>query len=718
MGLGNLRIFAFRLVVGLVTFAPVVSLSDTPDKPSTARYLDTSDGLDWAGYGRTYGQQYYSPLSQISEATVGRLGLAWSMDLEPLKNSATQPIAVDGVLYFATGLSVVNAVDAANGKLLWRYDPQAAEHAGLNLRHIWGVRGIAWWQGKIYTGTPDGRLIAIDARSGRPVWSVQTFDKDDPAYISGAPRVFDGKVLIGFAGEVGITRGYVTAYDADTGKKLWRFYTVPGNRAKGFENSAMEMAAKTWAGEWWKFGGGGAVWDGITYDPETDTVYIGTAGGYPSNRRVRSRDQGDNLFVTSIIALDGKTGTYKWHYQEDPGETWDYDSVNEIQLANLSIAGKARKVLMHAPKDGFFYVIDRITGELISAQPYAKVTWASGIDLKTGRPIENPDVRYRGLSEAEIWPSGIGAHSWMPMAYSPKTRLVYIPKIEFGLRYSDRGIDLTHWQAPTDRSDQFAITFDTLPGRENPIGALIAWDPVQQKAVWSVSHPTMYNSGLLATGGNLVFQGTIDGVFKAYAAASGRDLWSFFAQAPLIATPISYTANGEQYITVLTGLGMGIAAAAGANGRAEKYGLDARSQARRVLTFKVDGKAQLPEFRNAPLPPIADPELKQDTPKAKAGQAMFQRHCSKCHGPSAIGVIQAPDLRRSGVVLSAEAFEKIVRDGGLVPSGMPAFEELTDEQLEHLRYYLRTQARALHDNATSEPANRTSRLNNRSSSSH
>jgi quinohemoprotein ethanol dehydrogenase len=680
--------------------------SASPDMASTARYLDSSDGRDWPGYGRTFGQDHYSPLAQIDQSNVTNLGLAWSMDLGQ-ENSATQPIEVDGVLYFATGLSVVQAVAAVSGKLLWRYDPKAAEKAGLNLRLAWGVRGIAWWNGKVYTGTQDGRLIAIDAKSGQLVWSVQTFPHDYPAHINGAPRVFNGKVIVGYASTTGATRGYVTTYDAETGKKLWRFYTVPGNPKDGFENKAMEMAAKTWAGHWWKFGGGADVWNATAYDAETDTVYIGTGSAYPWNRRARSADQGDNLFVASIVALDGNTGAYRWHYQVSPGDTWDHDATMDIELADLIIDGKPRKVLLQAPKNGFFYVIDRITGQFISAQPYAKVTWASCIDAKSGRPVEMPGARYPNGTTADIWPSGIGAHSWMPMAYSPKSRLAYIPVVEYGGPLSDKNIDLLNWRPPTDRAVEGALgggseNSETANGSRAMIakdipGQLVAWNPVTQKAMWKVPHPTYLNGGVLATGGDLVFQGTVDGTIKAYAASTGKVLWSFAAQAPLIGTPISYAVNGHQYVTVLTGLGMGIVAAAGLMGeRVEHYGIDPRSQARRALTFAMGGNNTLPPAAVPPAPPN-DPAFKPDLASAAAGQAVYSRHCATCHGYAVIASIQGPDLRRSSIPLVAEAFASIVRDGALIPKGMPDFGELSDAQLAGLRQYIRTEAQRLRD---------------------
>lgn len=566
----------------------------------------------------------------------------------------------------------------------------------------WGSRGIAWWNGKIYTGTQDGRLIAIDAKSGTPVWSVQTFEKNAAAYITGAPRVFDGKVIIGYAGETGKFRGYVTTYDAETGKLLWRFYTVPGDPAQGFENQAMRMAAKTWEGPWWKSGGGGAVWNAFAYDAQTRTIFFGTGEGYPKNRRARSQDKGDNLFTSSIVALDGKTGAYKWHYQLNPGDTWDYDATMDIELADLTIGGKPRKVLMQAPKNGFFYVIDRVTGQLIGADPYVKVTWASRIDLKTGRPIETPGARYPNGTTADIWPSGgIGGHSTMPMAYSPQTRLVYIPAVDLRYRYSDRGIDLRKWQPPNDRTIDDAFNIDVSdPDILHGTGELLAWDPVTQKAAWKVPYPTMVNGGVVATAGDLVFQGTLDGQFRAYSASSGQVLWSFAAQAPILAAPISYSVNGKQYVTVLTGVNGPMMIIPPQTTGIE--GTDPRSQARRVLTFSLGGSSSLPEAQPVRLEAIADPQFKPDDKSAKAGEAAYFDHCVLCHGVSLIAGGQAPDLRRSGTPLSADVFASVVRGGVYVPQGMPAFSELTDQQLSDLRQYIRTEAERLRKEHTQD----------------
>ncbi|MDB5582406.1 MAG: qbdA [Bradyrhizobium sp.] len=661
----------------------------TPGKADQVRLADGAGGNDWAAYGRTYGEQHFSPLTQVNADNVGQLGLAWSIDLGP-GNPATIPLAINGVLYFANGLSVVHAVDATTGKEKWVYDPDVPSAAGQKLRQGWGSRGIGYWNGKIYVGTGDGRLIAVDVNSGKPVWSVLTVGRDDGRYITGAPRLFDGKVIIGHGGsDSANTRGYVTTYDAETGKQLWRFYIVPGNPADGFEDEAQKMAARTWHGEWWKHGGGGAAWNGFTYDAGTDTIFVGTGNGSPWNQKIRSEGRGDNLFLCSVVALDAKTGAYKWHYQINPGETWDYNAAMDMQLADLTIAGKPRKVLMTAPKNGFFYVLDRITGKLISAEKIAKVTWASKINLTTGRPVENPVARFPNGSSFELWPSPTGAHSWMPMAFSPNTGLVYIPKIESGANYSDRGIDIQHWK----RTPGNAYDFGEIPDLnvKNPLqdtSWLMAWDPVRQKRIWQIRTAGRYNGGVMATAGGLVFQGQEDGRFAAYAAATGKRLWSFDAQAGIIAAPISYSVRGVQYVTVLVGMGTSPSITMGT----QKLGtdFDDRTQAKRVLTFALGGKAALPRHQPVVERLEPDPDFRQDPSLATAGMIVFGQRCAVCHGLNAIAGGTAPDLRRSQVPLSSDAFDSVLRDGALVAAGMPRFEEMSDADRRAVRQYVRT----------------------------
>jgi quinohemoprotein ethanol dehydrogenase len=651
-----------------------------------AQLSDGSGGENWPGPGRTFGEQHFSPLGEISTGNVNTLGLVWSMDLPP-GNSVSQPLEIDGVLYFCTGYSIIHAVEAATGKALWTYDPKAPEAAGKKLRLAWGSRGIAWWNGNIYTGTQDGRLIAIDAATGKPLWSVMTTDKDDGRYITGAPRVFDGKVIIGHGGaDVAAIRGYVTTYDAATGKQLWRFYLVPGNPADGFENKAMEMAAKTWSGEWWKQGGGGTVWNAMSYDPETDTVFLGSGNGSPWNRKIRSQGMGDNLFLASIVALDGKTGAYKWHYQVNPGESWDYNANMDMEFADLSIGGRLRKVLITAPKNGFLYVIDRLTGEFISAEPFVKVTWAKGIDQKTGRPIDTPNSRYEN-GPFLLAPSPIGAHSWLPMAFSRMTGLVYIPAMEQDAIYSDKGFELKDWRRPPGFSFNGAVGVDM--GNDALSAALIAWNPVTQKEAWRIPMPSIISGGVVATAGNLVFQGSIDGRFNAYDASSGRPLWSFDAKAPIMAPPISYRVNGRQYVTVMSGSGTSLVLL----GRyLQKYGISYRDQKRRVLTFALGGSAQLPDAPPYRFVAATDADYRPDAAAAQRGANAYGGTCLMCHGRDGYAAGDAPDLRASPVITSDAAFEAIVAGGTLVAHGMPRFEDMSKETRDDIRQYLRSLA--------------------------
>lgn len=651
--------------------------------------FDGSDGRDWPAFGRTYGEQHYSPLDQVNEGTVERLGLAWSFDLPP-GNPATGPIAVDGILYFASGYSIAHAIDAATGKPLWSYDPKAPEASGHKLRQGWGSRGIAYWNGKVYIGTQDGRLIAIDAKTGKPVWTAETMTKDDNRFISGPPRVFDGMVVIGNGGaDEAAIRGYATAYDAETGEQKWRFYTVPGNPADGFESKAMEMAAKTWSGEWWKYGGGGTVWNAITYDRESDTLYLGTGNGSPWNHKIRSEGKGDNLFLCSIVALNAKTGEYKWHYQINPGESWDFNAAMDMQLADLSIDGKPRKVLMTAPKNGFVYVIDRSNGKLISAKPFVTTTWAKSIDLKTGRPVEEPNIRYED-GPSTIRPTPVGAHSWTPMAFSPQSGLIYIPAIDLEATFDDSGITAANWKRAPGMALDYGVRLDVgIPAGAKSLSYLVAWNPVTQKEAWRLPTPGHFNGGIMANGGNLVFQGHLDSTFTAYAANSGKALWNFDAKAPIVAPPISYLVNGRQYVTVIAGMGT----SAGLFGPLlAPFGIDYRMQSRRVLTFALDGKATLPAKVAYKPQAVDDPDFKPNPAAFKAGETVFNMRCAVCHGGGAIAGGTAPDLRTSGTILSPETLSSIVHDGVLVPNGMPQFQELSAAELENIRTYLRTRA--------------------------
>lgn len=663
-----------------------------------AMLSDQGDGTNWASYGRTFGDNFYSPLNQLNESNVGKLRLKWAIDVPAGDTTYGAPLAIDGVLYYPTGYSVVHAVDAATGRELWRYDPDVASVAGQTMRIGYGPRGLAYLEGKVFVATLDGRLIAIDAKTGRPVWITQTVAKGSGQYVTAAPRVFNGKVMIGNAGDdASLVRGYVSAYDALTGKMIWRFHTVPGDPANGFENEAMAMAAKTWKGEMWKKGGGGAPWNSMTYDPELNRVYIGTGNGGPWNQKIRSPGGGDNLFLSSIIALDADTGKYIWHYQTTPGETWDYNSTMDIEIATLNIQGKTRRVLLHAPKNGFFYVIDRDTGKLISAEPFAKVTWASKIDLASGRPVENPHARYP-KGHAEVWPFGNGAHNWQPMSFSPRTGLVYLPTTNLPSVLDDTGVDHANWKKPADASLENGLNVRrmltsqaTIPADAPPAGLLQAWDPIAQRAVWSVPMASASNGGVISTGGDLVFQGQADGNFVARSARTGKVLWSFYAQDGIISSPITYTVNGQQYVTIVTGFN-GTAAIFGP--LSAQFGWQYRTQRRRVLTFALDGTAALAAGDGKQyVEPVDDPAFRVDDVKADSGSVSYFNKCFVCHGSGVIAGGTAPDLRASSIPLDAAAFDAVVRQGQLVPNRMPRFEELTPQDLEDLRHYIRRQAR-------------------------
>lgn len=649
-----------------------------------AALADESSGDNWLAFGRTYSEQRFSPLTQVNDTTVSRLAPDWVVELPTDRGLVSTPLVVDGVMYFIGGMNVVRAVNATSGTLLWQFDPDLRSVAG-QMRAGWDHnRGIGFWKGKVYLATWDGRLIALDARTGKEVWRVRTFEADQPLYITGAPKIFKGKVLIGNGGtEHGPSRGYVTAYDADTGKQAWRFFIVPGNPADGFENDAMRMAAKTWTGQWWLHGGGGNAWHGFTYDAELDQLYIGTGNGSPWNRKIRSPEGGDNLFLSSIVALNPDTGEYRWHYQTTPGETWDFNSNMDIVLGDLPIEGRPRKVIMHAPKNGFFYVIDRTNGKLISAEPFTKTTWASRIDKDTGRPVEIEGARYeRGI--ATVAPTPVGAHSWHAMSFNPKTGLAYYPAMHLTATFNDRAIDLKTWRA-TLWSISLGVGGQFVSGASRPgtsLSSLQAWDPVRQRVAWEVPMDGVFHPGTMTTAGNLVFQGRIDGSLRAYTADAGKEVWRRDLGLGISAPPITYAVNGKQYVAILVGWGGSMAGMGGSLSAASgwSYGVHKRF----LVAFSLDGKAALPV---QPPPTFATP-LKADfavNPNlAQAGAELYAR-CSTCHGPAAVAAGMAPDLRASFVVTSTEQFTRIVRGGARSARGMPTYADITDQELTALR---------------------------------
>ncbi len=659
-------------------FGPVMASVDD------AELANEGNGTDWPAYGRTFSEQRFSPLDQINRRTVSRLGLAWSLEL-PQWNVFSAPVAVDGVIYIAVGFSVIYAVDAASGKTLWSYDPKVAPE---KMRMAWGIRGLAFWNGKVIAGVQDGRLFALDARTGKLLWETLTTEPGDNRYITGAPRVFNGKVIVGHGGaDFGHVRGYVTTYDVETGTLLWRWYIVPGDPAKGFENKAMEMAAKTWKGQWWKYGGGGTAWNALTYDPDYNRVYIGTGNGGPWNAKIRSPGGGDNLFLCSVVALDADTGEYVWHYQTSPGESWDFTSTMDLVLATIPIDGKPRKVLLHAPKNGFFYVIDRATGKLISAEKLGKVTWAKGVDMATGRPIENRGVRYED-GETLMWPGSGGLHNWQPMSFSPDTGLTYIPAHEMAGYYNDRGIDPRTYQMERDGPMGINAFHDDIP-KSAGSSSLIAWDAVRKQKAWEVALPGATNGGVMSTHGGLVFQGQADGRFVARDDRTGAVLWSADLGVGTQAPPITYSVGGRQYVSILAGWAGGQMLLGSLSAQ---HGWVGRNHPRRLLTYVLDGKAALPPSPPPSRPvPVDDTAVTVNPALALRGRALYER-CLICHGAGVVAGGFAPDLRASPIPLNPQAFAAVMQ-GGLQSRGMPPFPELTPEDLNALRHYIRQRAR-------------------------
>jgi PQQ-dependent dehydrogenase (methanol/ethanol family) len=518
----------------------------------------------WVGHGRDYAETRHSPLARIDRSNVAQLSEAWSAEVGSQGKIETTPIVWNGTLYGTSTWSVVYAVDARSGALKWRWDPALVKggYSEGGARYCCGPvnRGVAIYKGRVYVGLLDGRLVALDADSGRVAWSVQTTPVGSDYSITGAPRIVKGKVVIGNGGgEYGV-RGFLTAYDAESGKRAWRWFVVPGDPAKGLEDRSMEVALKSWKGQWWKYGGGGTPWDGLAYDPVANLVYVGTGNGSPWARDHRSPGGGDNLYLSSIVALNADTGRYVWHYQTTPGDDWDYNAAQPMILADLTINGRPRQVLLQAPKNGFFYVLDRLTGELLSAQPYAAVNWATHIDLKTGRPVETPEARY-GAVGARLSPSAVGAHHWPPMAFNPATGLVYFPGQDTSMVYRNAekfDFQEGQWNTGTTLAAAAAAASATAtatppaaPGRR---GFFVAWDPVANAERWRIDFSP--SGGALSTAGQLIFVGDNAGKFMALDPATGTTLWEKQLLSG-IATPVTYEIDGTQYVAVMSGTNNG-----------------------------------------------------------------------------------------------------------------------------------------------------------------
>ncbi len=693
-----MRIIAGATAICCALASVCTSAGERPAPATEARVAaaDAEPG-NWLVAGRDYSDTRYSPLKSITDANVAHLKLAWFYDLDTHRGQEATPVVIDGVLYSTSAWSKVQAFRAATGELLWQYDPKVPGEVAVHVCCDVVNRGVAVSQGRVYVGTLDGRLIALDARSGKPVWSVLTIDGKRPYAITGVPLVAGGKVIIGNAGAEYGVRGYVTAYDARSGKRAWRFYTVPGDPARGFENEQMKRAAQTWSGDWWKDGGGGTVWNSLSFDPALGLVYFGTGNASPWSGPVGGGERGDALYTSSIVAVHVADGAYAWHYQTTPADVWDYDADQTLTLTTLKIGGRDRNVLMQAAKNGFFYVLDRASGELLSAKNFVPVNWAKGVDLKTGRPDVNPEAHYDRTGK--FWmgaPGGLGGHNWQPMSFSPQSGLVYIPAQELPFPFLkdkdfkpepvglNMGVDLVSTSLPDDPK----VKAGALAGLK---GFLSAWDPVAGREVWRADHAGPWNGGTLATAGNLVFQGTASGELVAYRASDGSQLWSFPTQTGVIAAPMTFSVDGRQYVTVLAGWGGVFPLVAGE--LAFKSGrLPNRS---RVLTFALDGTASLPP---AP-PPVtevpAPPAAAQDAALVTEGGKTYARYCGGCHGDGAHSGGIIPDLRYSRALGDDQLWHAVVLNGALKANGMIGWgKSLGAKRLEAVRAFVISKAQA------------------------
>jgi PQQ-dependent dehydrogenase (methanol/ethanol family) len=648
-------------------------------------------GADWPSYGLDYAETRFSRLGQISAANVKDLGLVWSYDLESNRGVEATPLVVDGIMYVTGSWSIVHAIDVRSGKRLWVFDPKVDREAGYKGCCDVVNRGVAVWKGRVYVAAYDGRLIALDAATGTKAWEVDTIiDRKFSYTVTGAPRVFKGKVIIGNGGAEYGVRGYITAYDAVSGKQAWRWFTVPGDPSKPFEDESMAKAAKTWdaAGKWWEAGGGGTAWDSMTFDPELNLMYVGTGNGSPWAHKKRSPAGGDNLYLASIVALNPDTGKYVWHYQQTPGDNWDFTSTQPMILADLKIGGKARKVILHAPKNGFFFVVDRTNGKFISAQNFVDVNWASGYD-KNGRPIETAIARVADRPR-EIIPSPYGARNWHSMSFNTATGLAYMPVQGVPVNLLDNKDWKFNAKSPLEPHSgmgwNLGMFANAEPPKSAPFGRLIAWDPVAQKERWRVEHVSPWNGGTLTTAGNLVFQGTADGRFIAFDARDGKKLWETPVGTGVVAAPATYNVDGKQYVSIAVGWG-GV------------YGITARHTDRKgpgtVYTFALGGSAKAPAFVDYRLG-----ELVQGVPYDKAhvpeGTALYVSNCVFCHGvPGVDRGGNIPNLGYSGRDVIAN-LDRFVFKGPFTNNGMPDFTgKLQPADIDKLKAFIQGTADAI-----------------------
>jgi PQQ-dependent dehydrogenase (methanol/ethanol family) len=692
-------LLALGALLGLAAVPAVAQVKGSPEhiKAATARVdgafirANAAKTPDWPSYGLDYAETRFSKLDQINAGNVKDLGLAWSYNLESTRGVEATPLVVDGIMYVTASWSVVHAIDVRTGRKIWSYDPKVDRSKGFRGCCDVGNRGVALYQGKVFVGAYDGRLIALDAASGQPVWEKDTIADPSKSYtITGAPRVFKGKVIIGNGGAEYGVRGYVTAYDANTGEQKWRWYTVPGDPSKPFEDASMAKAAKTWdpSAKYWEAGGGGTAWDTMTFDPELNLMYIGTGNGSPWAHSKRSPKGGDNLYLSSIVALDPDTGKYVWHYQETPGDNWDYTATQPMILADLEIGGKPRKVILHAPKNGFFFVIDRTNGEFLSAKNFVEVNWATGYD-KNGRPIEVPAAR-QNEKPGDSVPGPFGAHNWHSMSFNPQTGLAYLPAQNIPLSLMDDKAWKFNENVPARPHAALgwntAMFINAEPPKSKPFGRLVAWDPVAQKQAWAVEHVSPWNGGTLTTAGNLVFQGTADGRLVAYNARNGDKLWESATGTGVVAAPATYMVDGKQYVSIAVGWG-GV------------YGLAARATERQgpgtVYTFVIGGNAPKPEFVQYRMDKLLQ-GVKYDPGKVQEGTLLYVSNCVFCHGVP--GVDRGGNIPNLGYMNAGyiENLDKFVFKGPAMERGMPDFSgKLSVEDVEKIKAFIQGPADAI-----------------------
>ena len=662
-GFANFKIVSLTALAlaGAIIFL-ASTRADNPVKPGdvNAARVAADDGTNWLLNGRTFDESHFSPLKQVNEQNISTLGLAWYLDIDSAAGLVSEPIVVDGIAYVSAPLSKVYAVNAANGKLTWQFDPHIRLNQSANGSYSARTNaGVAVWEGKVFVGTGDCRLIAIDATTAKQIWEATVCEPSQTG-ITNAPHIAKGMVLMGYNGSDDGVRGSIAAYDANSGKELWRFWTVPGDPAKPFESAALKkIAAKTWpGGNAWKMGGAD-VWTAITYDPVTDYVIFGTAGaGADFGELASIQAPGDKLFSGCIVAVKASTGEYVWHFQtSSPGMQTEN---NHIVMADLPVNGEKKHVAMTVPKNGFYYVLDAWTGKLISAKPIVKTNWATSIDLATGKAVEVPASQGGGKQ----WT----VHNWWPMSYNAGTGLVYIPA--------------------TDRKPNTRSEVETGEWMQQTEGRLVAWDPVKESARWSVEEEIATNGGVLSTAGNVVFQGQGTGEFTAYAADTGKKVWSIDTGSAIESVPVTYTVSGEQYVLLPVGWGSGSRLFAPAWTMATPRSKRGPS---RLLAFKLGGNVPFPTPPDI-VPPVPKPPAQEaNTETIHEGEQLYKTfYCSGCHSPDLDGsgawVLDGavPDLRYAPPDVH-EQWYAIVLAGTHWDKGMPGFLNPPKFAFPHLR---------------------------------